>query len=283
MKVLKLNTIDEFLDYNESFLTKKESFYNLILGLAYSIKNGKIELDNPLFYTIINDENRVVGAALRTNEKKNINITNISFKSIDLLIEQLNSEKIELTGVIGEENSAIYFKNQWCRLKNLSFRVNLNLGVYENREIIKPKNIYGEMIVATEENKDIAFKYLKSFYSDCFIKTPSDEDIEKAVTKVIRNRVLYFLVIENSKIVSMAGITRESVNGATISMVYTPPELRGNGYGGLIVYFLTEKIFTYKKFANLFTDLLNSTSNSIYQKLGYVKIGKNIDFEFINI
>jgi predicted GNAT family acetyltransferase len=34
-----------------------------------------------------------------------------------------------------------------------------------------------------------------------------------------------------------------------------------------------------KKFCNLFTDLLNPTSNSIYQKIGYRKIGESKHFK----
>jgi hypothetical protein len=34
-----------------------------------------------------------------------------------------------------------------------------------------------------------------------------------------------------------------------------------------------------KKFCNLFTDLLNPTSNSIYQKIGFRKIGESKHFK----
>ncbi|MBC7429371.1 MAG: hypothetical protein H7336_12205 [Bacteriovorax sp.] len=37
-----------------------------------------------------------------------------------------------------------------------------------------------------------------------------------------------------------------------------------------------------KEFVTLFIDLTNSTSNSIYQKEGFVKIGQNIYFDFNN-
>jgi predicted GNAT family acetyltransferase len=59
------------------------------------------------------------------------------------------------------------------------------------------------------------------------------------------------------------------------------PSLRGLGYGSNVVALLSDKILREdKKVVNLFTDLTNSTSNSIYQKLGYVKIGQDIHFDF---
>lgn len=81
----------------------------------------------------------------------------------------------------------------------------------------------------------------------------------------------------------MAAIIRSTTNTETIGFVYTPEELRGKGYGSSIVALLAEKIL--KKgisFVNLFTDLANKTSNSIYSKVGFVKIGNNIHYDFLN-
>lgn len=57
--------------------------------------------------------------------------------------------------------------------------------------------------------------------------------------------------------------------------------MRGHGYGSLVTALVSEKVLKEKKFANLFTDMTNPTSNSIYQKIGYKKIGENIHFDFI--
>lgn len=49
-----------------------------------------------------------------------------------------------------------------------------------------------------------------------------------------------------------------------------------------MVALLSDKIMSDgKKFASLFTDLTNPTSHSIYQKIGFVKIGQNIHFDFV--
>ncbi|MDD4972890.1 MAG: GNAT family N-acetyltransferase [Bacteriovorax sp.] len=54
------------------------------------------------------------------------------------------------------------------------------------------------------------------------------------------------------------------------------------GYAISMVALLSDKIMSDgKKFASLFTDLTNPTSHSIYQKIGFVKIGQNIHFDFV--
>jgi predicted GNAT family acetyltransferase len=79
----------------------------------------------------------------------------------------------------------------------------------------------------------------------------------------------------------MAANSRFSQNGGTVSLVYTPDELRGHGYGSVVTALVSEIILKNKKIANLFTDLTNPTSNSIYQKIGYKKVGENIHFDFL--
>ena len=50
----------------------------------------------------------------------------------------------------------------------------------------------------------------------------------------------------------------------------------------MVTALVSQKIFDKgKSLCNLFTDLSNPTSNSIYQKIGYKKLGESIDLKFI--
>ena len=56
----------------------------------------------------------------------------------------------------------------------------------------------------------------------------------------------------------------------TIGGVYTPPEHRRKGYATALVARLSQHLLGLGyQFVNLFTDLSNPTSNSIYCKIGY--------------
>jgi predicted GNAT family acetyltransferase len=82
--------------------------------------------------------------------------------------------------------------------------------------------------------------------------------------------------MNDGKPVAMAGTAGQTPNGGRIAWVYTPPEYRGNGYAGAITRFLThQQLISGKKFCFLYTDMANPTSNSIYQKLGYVYVGSS--------
>lgn len=281
MKILKHTTCEEFLVYNESLLLKNESLNNLILGLAYMIKNKKMETTEPLYYSIVKNE-IVIGCALRSNVDKPLVITAMAELALDLLIDDLNQNQIKLASVVGEELSSTYFKNKWTKIKNLNFKINMHLGVYECLKVIMPKSISGELILATECDKKLIIDYVTGFSRDCFPNNPSSaERIESSTNLHLKNRSLFLLKSNKDEILSMAANSRSTPNSGTISLVYTPPNLRGKGYGSQVVALLTDKIIRDgKKFTNLFADLTNPTSNSIYQKIGYTKIGQSIHFDF---
>jgi predicted GNAT family acetyltransferase len=68
----------------------------------------------------------------------------------------------------------------------------------------------------------------------------------------------------------MAAINRRTARSSCVAWVYTPPELRGNGYASAVVAALSEReLAGGAAWCSLFTDLANPTSNHIYAELGY--------------
>lgn len=280
MKIIKHETIEEFLLHNEELLLKNESFYNLILGLAYGIQKKTVTVTSPLYYSI-EDNKTIIACALRSNLDKPLAITEMPQEAIAILIQNLLKYNVDLAGVVGEEKAATYFRDQWIENKALTSKVRIHLGVYECKKVIS-KEINESLVLASNEHKDIAKDYIANFCKECFPnEVISNEEIERMVNRNIENKSLYLLQNNSNQLVSMAGNVRSSINSGTISLVYTPTELRGKGHGSAVVSLLSEKLIREgKKFTNLFTDLTNPTSNSIYQKIGYVKIGQNIHFDF---
>ncbi|MEO3813597.1 GNAT family N-acetyltransferase [Sphaerisporangium sp. B11E5] len=70
--------------------------------------------------------------------------------------------------------------------------------------------------------------------------------------------------------VAMAAFSEPVIGMSRIGPVYTPPGLRGRGYGSAVTYAATRAAGEAgADLVLLFTDLANPTSNSIYQALGY--------------
>ena len=73
--------------------------------------------------------------------------------------------------------------------------------------------------------------------------------------------------------VSLAGWAKPAAGLARIGPVYTPPELRGRGFGAAVTTAVTQAALDGGAGGVLlFTDLSNPTSNTLYQRLGFAPV-----------
>ncbi len=265
----------EFLEVVEGFLNLDESFYNMKLGVTASIASGKTA-PKDAFYIALYRDGQVVGCAVRNDIEQPMMITKMDSSALDLLSNHIFNKKILIKGVVGEVHAAENFATLWCELLHCRRKLVTHFGLYEAHSLIIPPHTCS-MFVAGESEREIAKEYFLGFGRECFPDKPMDMAI---LDRQLARRCLYMLKNEAGQNVAMAANTRATTNGGTISLVYTPPEFRGRGYGSIITALVTEKILSEKKFASLFTDLLNPTSNSIYQKIGFRKIGENVHWGF---
>jgi predicted GNAT family acetyltransferase len=282
MKIIKYQCIEDFLRDSEELLMENESLHNLILGLAFNMRDKVFIPVNPLVYSV-KDGDKIIACALISSDEKPLMLTKMPPKALDLLIQDLVELHAKLAGVVGDESTCLYFKDQWVKINKLGFKLNTHLGVYECRKIIYPKTILGKLIIATSEHLEILRIFIPGFLKDFCPEEPEldFESMEALINHHLKLSCLFLLQNSNNEIVSMVANIRSTSKTETIGFVYTPPSLRGLGYGSNVVALLSDKILREdKKVVNLFTDLTNSTSNSIYQKLGYVKIGQDIHFDF---
>jgi GNAT superfamily N-acetyltransferase len=198
------------------------------------------------------------------------------------LVKFLIEQNIPLKGVTGPIESSQAFADSWQELTSRAPTLVMHLGVYELKRVSFPVPDGRSLIPISSVSSELSMSYIRGFTAECF---PNEEDPSRLVVDMEnrqrRNKSLFFWKgPADIQPVSMASNSRETRNGATISLVYTPPEFRGLGHASRIVADLSDRCLkSGKKFCNLFTDLLNPTSNSIYQKIGYRKIGESKHFK----
>ncbi|MFT6070954.1 MAG: putative GNAT family acetyltransferase [Bacteriovoracaceae bacterium] len=277
MKIIREKSIQEFLYKNEELLLKKESEHNLLLGLALGIRNKKRPSNDVLCYTI-EKKGTPVGQVLRTDPGKPLILSCMNPELILPLVETLKKESIKLKGVIGSIELATLFKVEW----GTSSIISMHQGIYQLDKVIHPAYKEGRLCKVTKDDLDLALQYCLGFVQDCFPNESNPKGVAlEAAKRHIENNSLFFWKDDQSRVVSMAANTRETMNGATISWVYTPKEFRGQGNASRVVAALSQRLLDDGKvFTNLFTDLLNPTSNSIYKKIGYIMIAEGIHFSF---
>lgn len=204
----------------------------------------------------------------------------INPKAINCLIDGLKDHKIP--GVTTEKTLAEYFAKEYTAQKGLTFKTTMSQRIYELKAVNPDIKQIGA--VRLLEEKDMCFfpYWFEAFNASIYGKTemsiPQDT---KSYHYRLSTKKLYVLEY-NGRPVSMAGFTREMQTAIGVGYVYTPPYYRRKGYASSCVAQISQ-IALDKGFTKcvLYTDLLNPTSNSIYQKIGYTAICDSLMLKFV--
>ncbi len=255
---------------------------NIIIGHEGKDKTGWRDPVNWLMATI-SDANGIQLTALMT-PPHNITLyatdNIIKPTAINCLIDGLKGH--DIPGVTTEKTLAEYFAEEYTARKGLTFKATMNQRIYELRAVNPDIKQFG--VVRLLDEKDMHFfpYWLEAFnaaksYGKTEMSIPQDED---SYRYRLSTKKLYVLE-DNGIPVSMAGYTREMQTAIGVAFVYTPPYYRGKGYASSCVAQISQMALD-KGFAKcvLYTDLLNPTSNSIYQKIGYTAICDSLMLRF---
>lgn len=286
MKLNRHFNINTYLEETLEYLQQNESLNNLMLGICNRIKNIPDYYSDVYMATVKEDEELVLAALMTIPQKLMLYGSRRDCdEAIDLLVKELLKENIYIPGVIGPKELTKKTCEIWSRYVNCKVKLDMNMRVYELREV--NKEVIGEGVLRPIEEKDIDLTahWTYEFIIETGVDQPATiEQCYEAAKRRIENKNLFVLEHEG-KVVSMAGKGRTTENGATIGLVYTPKELRKKGYATTCVALLSQKLLDEGyKFSSLFTDLSNPISNSIYMKIGYNPIGDfdSYFFEIIN-
>jgi len=204
----------------------------------------------------------------------------INDEALSCLINGIGKTDFQIPGVMTEKALAERFANAWAAVKGVQFSIHMNQRVYELVKV-NPEIRQTDTLRLVEE-KDMSFLpyWVEGFNNDCFGYSPVPKPDPEPYYYHINKKKLYILEHEGIP-VAMAQKNREMQTVCGVSLVYTPPYFRGKGYAtscvAAVSALILEKGFTK---CVLYTDLANPTSNSIYQKIGYVPICDSLEIKF---
>jgi hypothetical protein len=177
-----------------------------------------------------------------------------------------------LDGVLGPCRSADAFAARWSERSGVRARVAVDEGVYQLDAIVEPRAIGGRARVAEPSDASLLRAWFEAFAIDAHLP-PLPIDTDALVKRHVDEGTMMLWELDGRP-VAMAAHVGNTPNGGRVGAVYTPAELRGNGYASAITAAVSRRILgAGKRFCFLFTDLANPTSNRIYQRLGYRRVG----------
>ncbi len=174
--------------------------------------------------------------------------------------------KVPGVNATGEPGSA--FAAAWQERTGQPARTAMRMRLYALAELLPPDPPPpGQPRIASAADRDLLLAWLNAFHAEAGPEGPSES--ERVVDDRVGNGGL-ILWEHEGRPVSVAGRNRPAAGQARVGPVYTPPDLRGRGFGGAATAAITQAALDDgAEGVVLFTDLANPTSNTLYQRLGY--------------
>ncbi len=246
-----------------------EAANSLMLGILGQLIRHPERFKTPPCLKEVRDERVMILAAIMTPPQKLVVYGHQGDQDggMLLLAEELIREEWSLPGVLGPAAAAEAFARHWAERTGREALLERRQRLYDLRQVISPAPDRGSLRPATDADTERVTRWWIEFYREVF-DGADPKEAGQAVSFRIGEGDIYLW--EDGQPVSMAMKTRPLRKGISVSLVYTPPELRGRGYASACVGELSRILLEAGwEYCALFTDLANPTSNSIYQRIGY--------------
>jgi GNAT superfamily N-acetyltransferase len=275
IRVSTYRSASDFLAHTQGYLEHHEAYNTLMLGICQSLIDTPEEHPDFYLWTVDSKDGIHLVALLTPPFDLLLYAESLDWAALVLLVEHLRDQRFALPGVVGTVETVHAFADLWTNHKAWSIR--RNSRIYELRDVIFPEGIEGHCIQASAEHRALVAIWLVDFHHE---KISLEKAFQIADLHIDKGTMLLWEV-EDTPVSMAVGPVRESRHGGMINFVYTPPEYRGNGYASAVVAALSQQILdSGKAFCSLFTNLANPTSNSIYQKIGFVPCGDFDEVKF---
>jgi GNAT superfamily N-acetyltransferase len=270
VRIERFDDVRSFYEAVAPYLERNEAAHTLHLGMRHRLERDPHVFGpgDPCLYAVLHGD-EVAGIATQTPPFPLALSLFVDDVDADALADRLADDGLDLGGLTGPVGAARRFVDRWRELRGCTAEVELDERIYEVSEVIPPRLVSGHARLYEERDRDLVVAWVDAFIAEANPAGPVNNGAAFVARRAL-DPSSAMLLWDDGGPVSFAAYGSASPNGMRVGPVYTPPELRGRGYASAVTAAATERILAGgKRFAFLFTDLSNPTSNSIYQQLGY--------------
>jgi GNAT superfamily N-acetyltransferase len=244
-----------------------------------ALRSGRRWSSEPVLLGWYDDDGAVRGAVSLTPPYELL-LTVVPPGSEDELVAQLRSRAVQVPGVMGETELADRIASSWIRGTTMTAETFMRLRLYGLTHLTPPApSPAGRALPAGAADGGLAIRWFTAFGAEAGAPIPS---VEETVHDRISQRLLWLWRDATGEPVAMAARQRTICGVARIGPVYTPPERRRHGYGMAVTAACSEDALDRgARHVVLFADLANSTSNTIYQRIGFSPLGDRKHVRFM--
>ncbi len=237
---------------------------NVALTVIEGARAGRY--DDAVFAWVEDSDNVVVGAASHTPPFRLL-LPVMPMAAVDAVCDRLLERAHRLPGVTGPVQQTARFADRWSGATGVRVRLKTAERLYRLDRLSPPTGVRGALRPAGTADLSLVADWITGFSRDAGLDQPVDPHLD-AARRVGDGQVHLWDV--DGRVASMAAHSYPVAGAVRISLVFTPPELRRHGYAGASVAELSRRLLDAgNRECMLYTDLANSTSNSVYKRIGY--------------
>ncbi|REB08097.1 GNAT family N-acetyltransferase [Sporosarcina sp. BI001-red] len=280
MEIVNFNDPLVFAAKAEQTLSEGEDVFSLFNGVLQAIKAGMVE--EPFMATAELEGHVIALFQMTPPFPLNMIFTDEQHmdSAIDGLTNYLLSNNIPLPSIISLKPWAERFADSWTAKTQQPSKIIMDQGLYRLDKVDETlEKSPGTRRLAKESDKPLLEKWHLGFIEDTKMPEVTPEQSTEWVARTIERQEIV-LWEDNGIPVACAKHARPTQNSITVSFVYTPSEHRRKGYARTLVADFSAELLKQYQFCILYTDMLNPTSNKIYQEIGYRKIADSVQLGF---
>ncbi|GIO53078.1 GNAT family N-acetyltransferase [Paenibacillus cineris] len=295
MHVVQFQDPEAFLEHTEPVLLENELLNNFPLGILYRLvstmkEEGGIprhgEGSSRLFLATVQSGEQPLLILIQTLSHLILyasgevggsdQLRACCSEAVDYIIRQ--GEVSQIPSIIGLTSTAQVFAEVWRDKTGISYHVGMNQRIYRCTNVNPISESGGQLREAGPDDIPLITNWVLEFSREALEPIPQ-EDAERIARRGVSLSSLY--IWDDGGPVSMVQKSRPTQRGIVVTLVYTPPELRGRGYASSSVAELTRRLLSSDyEFTCLYTDLSNPVSNHIYMNIGYEPAADSIVYVF---
>ena len=257
-------TAVEFCERVVPALAEREAENGLVIGLAWRLAAQSDPAPDALLLAV-EAAGDVVGAAVWT-PPHDVVVTRLPPGAADQLAEHLAGARWTVGGASGPDSSGRELADAVARRTRTAVRVRMQHRVYALTSVEPVPRAAGAMRPAAAADLELVASWYARFVDEAHMAHPMPPFDWARATIASGSAFLW----EDDAPRSLACVSRETPNGRAIGPVYTPHAARRRGYATTLVADLARQVLAGgKRFACLFTDEANPTSNRIYESVGF--------------
>lgn len=231
MEIKIFEDIQEYHTLVSPFLIQNEAKNILILALLSGLLKNPLKYGKfPILIAFL-EKKTVIFTGLRTPPHNQILAFTENIEYVEMFSSFLYDQKQEIPGMLGSKESALKFAQEWENLNQTPYQLDMHERIYELTKVNPVTLGKNEFRQINLQDLDTIVKWSRAMQLEALgIKIPEDDETLK--NDLIKNDIWksFYVLCKDDGLLTMAKKAGTTPTGQLVNYVYTPPELRRNGY-----------------------------------------------------